>query len=51
MHAEICPVCKKSGKVNGKTCHGCDGKGWVKVGLDYPSPTPPYQQKPEVRWE
>jgi len=40
-HAELCPVCKGSGKVSGNgetgssvitvTCHGCDGKGWVTV--------------------
>ena len=47
MTAELCPVCKGSGVVPDpvygdqrttstlpitKTCHGCDGKGWVEVG-------------------
>jgi DnaJ-class molecular chaperone len=41
-HAEVCPVCKGSGKVKGSVggvgqqftvfCHGCDGRGWVQVG-------------------
>lgn len=41
--AELCPVCKGKGKLNiglhdGEcTCHGCNGKGWVEVGCDYPS--------------
>ena len=33
-----CPVCEGHGEVNAfnvpgslKPCHGCDGKGWVKV--------------------
>lgn len=42
-HAEICPVCKGSGKYKQygeglstisyyeTTCHGCNGKGWVIV--------------------
>jgi hypothetical protein len=38
-HAEKCPVCYGFGKLgndnqrdcSGKTCHGCDGKGWVTV--------------------
>lgn len=43
-HAEICPVCKGTGKYKEyynlvsttnawteKFCHGCDGKGWVTV--------------------
>ena len=45
-HAEICPVCKGTGKyvqqlnptnttgINSSisfTCHGCNGKGWVTV--------------------
>jgi len=42
MQAVICPVCKGSGKYKKKECHGCDGKGWVSVGMDYPpSYTPP----------
>ena len=35
-HAEKCPVCGGSGKVQSvnivDTCHGCGGKGWVAVG-------------------
>lgn len=42
-HAEVCPVCKGSGKYKQygeglstvsyyeTTCHGCNGKGWVIV--------------------
>lgn len=39
-HAEICPVCYGSGKIGAegpverKTCHGCNGKGWVEIGSD-----------------
>ena len=22
-----------------KQCHGCDGKGWITVGIDYPEPS------------
>lgn len=46
-HAEICPVCGGRGTtadsqapttagVLEKTCHGCNGSGWVTVGTDYP---------------
>lgn len=45
IHAEICPVCKGTGKYIEynkykevtfipyieKTCHGCNGKGWVTI--------------------
>lgn len=44
MKAEICPVCKGIGKYveylnyyintapyTEKTCHGCNGRGWVSV--------------------
>lgn len=47
-HAEICPVCKGSGKYKEyldyvtttqayteKICHGCHGNGWVEVTDDY----------------
>ena len=40
MEAQKCPVCDGSGKYKDKTCHGCDGKGWVEVGVDYPPPLP-----------
>ncbi len=30
----ICPVCDKTGKVDGRACHGCHGKGWVEVRAD-----------------
>ena len=49
-HAEICPVCKGSGKYRDysncnhtstiyveRTCHGCNGIGWVEVVDDYTS--------------
>jgi len=42
MRAVICKVCKGSGKYKKKECHGCDGKGWVGVGVDYPPYYPPY---------
>jgi len=41
-HAEICPVCKGSGKVNADStaytiiCHGCGGMGWVSIPDSYP---------------
>ena len=41
-HAEVCPICHGSGKYEERKCHGCDGRGWVKVGTDYPY-VPPYQ--------
>lgn len=40
MHAEICPICKGTGKITTgrdsttpieKTCHGCNGKGWIEI--------------------
>lgn len=43
MKAELCPVCGGSGKyypsglssgTGPKTCHGCNGKGWVEVNAD-----------------
>jgi len=30
-HAQKCPICYGSGKYNNETCHGCGGKGWVRV--------------------
>ncbi len=40
-HAEICPVCKGTGrKLDQGVCHGCGGSGWVTVGTEYPQPTP-----------
>jgi len=48
-HAEICPVCKGSGKVNADStaytiiCHGYGGKGWVSVPDSwYPASCPVY---------
>lgn len=35
-HAELCPVCKGTGKVNEKECHGCQGKGWIEIGDSIP---------------
>lgn len=47
-HAEICPVCKGTGKYKEywdygtstsasyeHTCHGCNGAGWITVTDDY----------------
>lgn len=40
MKAVLCPVCNGTGKLQPtgdqsgcelKTCHGCNGKGWVEV--------------------
>jgi len=56
-HAEKCPVCNGTGRientgstaVNEKSCHGCNGRGWIEVGsgpdplnpfLPYPHPVP-----------
>lgn len=48
-HAEICPICKGTGKLEKRICHGCDGKGWVTVGIDYP---PAHYSEPwqEFKW-
>ncbi len=32
--AELCPVCKGSGRVGKFTKFTCNGKGWVKVGKE-----------------
>ena len=66
--AELCPVCRGDGiaECTEKTCHGCNGKGWVEVGdnsLDpalvpytpsepwtIPGPYPYYPQYPWVTW-
>lgn len=60
MKAVICPVCNGSGKYNDKECHGCNGKGWVTIGTDYPVqpiypiqpiyPYPPYAPYWETTW-
>lgn len=52
-HAEKCPICEGKGVVMGiaetgtqptQRCHGCYGRGWVEVGIDYPQPFPfPWQ--------
>ncbi len=50
-HAEKCPVCGGTGTVDttvvaghpvklSRSCHGCDGKGWVVV-TELPEPEPP----------
>lgn len=47
MQAVLCPVCNGTGKVKKKTCHGCDGRGWVEVhggGGDSPFPWKPYPE-------
>jgi len=41
-HAEICPVCGGTGKVNMEKCHGCDGKGWVEVEGECGQPIRPW---------
>ena len=42
-HAELCPVCKGNGVVEGdKKCHGCDGKGWVTVQGEWEAPWYPW---------
>jgi DnaJ-class molecular chaperone len=35
-HAEVCPICKGNGKIADTElevirCHGCDGKGWIRI--------------------
>ena len=49
-HAEVCPICNGSGTVAipydpnttsvsmHKVCRGCNGVGWVTVGVEYPHP-------------
>jgi DnaJ-class molecular chaperone len=47
-HAEKCPVCNGKGEIfragdvgdtrSNNVCHGCNGKGWVEVGTEYPEP-------------
>ncbi len=40
-HSEKCPVCEGSGeykhwaKAPPNTCHGCKGKGWIEIGIEY----------------
>jgi len=48
-HAEICPVCRGTGKFLGEDCHGCPmSRGWVEVSDPlpssplYPPPVQPY---------
>lgn len=49
-HSEICPICKgcgiykeyydyvnTTGAFSQRTCHGCNGKGWITVPDSYPS--------------
>ena len=47
-HGEKCPVCKGAGKIKTKKCHGCEGKGWVTIGVEYPPVTIPIT--PTERW-
>ena len=56
MKAVICPVCWGKGVIKDvtdegmedKTCHGCNGKGWVEVGENYPYIPPcPYPHPSE----
>ena len=52
MKAVLCPVCNGLGKYKKKSCHGCEGKGWVSVEEDtfrvyYPAePSNPYPYTP-----
>jgi hypothetical protein len=66
--AVLCPVCNGSGgipKQSGtsssstadKPCHGCNGRGWVEVGISYPTIPPynpypaPYPRAPYSPWD
>ena len=52
MRAVKCPVCNGSGKYEKKTCHGCNGKGWVEVTENYPPyPWYPDPWKSRKPWE
>ena len=55
-HAERCPICYGTGKVNDPTnhqlkmtCYGCGGKGWIEVN-DQPYISPPYQPYNPYPW-
>ena len=52
-HSEVCPICHGKGELTTydesstgnrttKTCHGCNGKGWITVEDNYPKPYQPY---------
>jgi hypothetical protein len=59
-HAEVCPICHGKGVIpdeggtsSVKTCHGCNGCGWVEVAdfpyylpVPYPEPYPPFWGEP-----
>lgn len=55
-HTEKCPICKGRGHIEAgdkrNKCHGCDGKGWVSVGIEYPPPIkhPTVPNSREVPW-
>jgi len=43
MKAVLCPVCQGTGKYLEKTCHGCNGKGWIIIpGSNFPYYPEPY---------
>jgi DnaJ-class molecular chaperone len=55
-HAERCPVCNGTGKLQNKsystssafsptTCHGCNGKGWIKVSDHYSGTNEPQNER------
>ena len=46
MKAELCPVCKGSGKLGDLwcKCHGCKGRGWIKVGGDVDTQNYPFYE-------
>lgn len=45
-HAEICPICHGAGRKENELCHGCHGRGWITVGIEYPPrhDPPPWMQ-------
>ena len=57
-HAEVCPVCKGSGRIGcdstspAQACHGCNGLGWVTIGEEYPAPAEPrgVPDQPYIDW-
>lgn len=46
MKAQLCPVCRGSGKFQKAPCHGCRAKGWVQVPEDRPMVWPIFRLRP-----
>ena len=50
-HAETCPVCQGKGNLpdctskQRKTCHGCNGLGWITIQDIIPIPYSPIKPK------